>query len=92
MLVDTSPALSTFNAHAHTGTYARVHIVAHHADPESKGGRNLVTFNLYVLISLPPNHPACCECAYVFKGWAVRCEKQEMSIQIRISPNSYLFS
>lgn len=46
-LVHTILALSTFNAHARGATYARVHTVAHHADPESLGGRNLVTFNLY---------------------------------------------
>lgn len=39
--------LSTFNTHAHTATYARVHTVAHHADPESGRSRNSVTFNPY---------------------------------------------
>lgn len=71
-------------------TYAEAHTVGTMVTQTHWEAEHFVTFDFYPkLPNLPPYSPWLCWCACEDK--AVRCEKQEMSSQIRISPDSRLF-
>lgn len=85
--VHTIFALSAFTAHVQMVTYAGAHTVGTMVTQNHWQAEHFVTFDFCPqLLNLPPYRPLVRWCAW--EGRAVRCEKQEMSIQIRTSPDS----
>lgn len=88
--VHTIFALSAFTTHVPVVTYVEAHMVGTMVTQNHWEAEHFVTFDFYPqLLNLAPYSRGVCW--PVCEGRAVRCEKQEMSIQIGISPDSRPF-